>query len=131
MTDTPKPTLVEELRTLDWWTEVDRPNAMDRVGAIKVAKQHESRWFAERAELQLCSLVLRNTVEELRAEIKYHEAERAKLVAELEAFRALAREAADDDEPDVKTKTECWIGWRNRMTRRHKALAKLAEETKP
>ncbi len=70
--------------------------------AANLAAEHESRWSAGRA----------------------------KLVAELEAFRELAREAADDDEPDVKTKTECWIGWRNRMTRRHKALAKLAEEPK-
>ncbi len=140
MTDTPKPTLADVLR--DGLTRF-APRAIQALYGGK----HEHIWFvkhesvldaiapydAERAELELRASVLRNTVEELRAEIEDHEAERAKLVAELEAFRALAKIA---DRNVATERVEGFDGYVAESIRSEKdaivrELAKLAEEPKP
>lgn len=66
MTDTPKTTLAEVLRCAVRWPKMMSPSAENAyLDAANMAEQHEARWSAERA----------------------------KLVEELEAFRALAKRA--------------------------------------
>ncbi len=112
MTDTPKPTLAEELRALSGYVvqcgEMEECNTgayVDREDVLSLAEQHESRWSAERA----------------------------KLVAELEAFRALARLANHNVAAE---RVEGFDGYVAESIRSEKdaivrELAKLAEEPKP
>lgn len=108
MTDTPK-TLAEELGNIVPEDHCEHDVLIFRGEVLEIAEQHEARWAAERAELQLRADVLRQRVEELRAEIEDQE-------KDLEAFRALAKRAAHK----VKTHFE------HAITDDDRALAKLA-----